>query len=536
MAKDSDDGGDIAHQYGREYCRHVLRSARRVVRRVVRRWPTSQVESARLPRHHLVSERVVSDGPDGQVFEQVEGPFTDYRRVVEVRDDGAGPEVVDTTTYRLDIPWFGWLFRWPVRHALGQHRAGTGTPPAWAPPDRLTSRHVLVLGLLAAVSMPAAFVNTLFTQTVNFAADDFGIGERAQGVAGVVVRFGIVLALPFAVLADRIGRRRMIVLLAWLAPLLASLGSLAPNFWVLTASQTIARPLGLALDLLIAVAAAEEMPRNSRAYAVSVLAMASGLGAGIAVMSLPLADLGPAGWRFVYLVALVWLTAAVTASRKLTETPRFQHLVETHHVGDSRIDVRRFAIVAGVAFLANVFIAPASFFQNRYLDDVRGYSAAGISAFTLTTATPASIGFVLGGRLADTAGRRRVLAFSIPLATSGLVLSFVVGGVVMWIAAFVGGLLAGIAYPAFSVYRTEMFPTGRRGRAGGLVVAAALVGGSVGILVAGDLVDRGWSYGRTMGVLALAQVVTAAIVFVTYPETAHRTLEEINPEDAALDA
>ncbi|MEZ5249275.1 MAG: hypothetical protein R2713_08705 [Ilumatobacteraceae bacterium] len=103
----------------------------------------------------------MSDGPDGQVFEQVEGPFTDYRRVVEVRDR-AGPEVVDTTTYRLDIPWFGWLFRWPVRHALGQHRAGTGTPPAWAPPDRLTSRHVLVLGLLAAVSMPAAFVNTLF--------------------------------------------------------------------------------------------------------------------------------------------------------------------------------------------------------------------------------------------------------------------------------------------------------------------------------------------------------------------------------------
>ena len=192
----------------------------------------------------------------------------------------------------------------------------------------------------------------------------------------------------------------------------------------------------------------------------------------------------------------------------------------------------KIAIIAGVAFLANLFIAPASYFQNRYLDDVRGYSAAAISIFTLTTATPASIGFVLGGRLADTAGRRRVLATSIPLATTGLVLSFTFGGVVMWIAAFVGGLLAGIAYPAFSVYRTEMFPTGRRGQAGGLIVASALIGGSLGLLLAGFLVDRGWSYGATMAVLATAQVVTATIVFVTYPETAHKTLEEINPEDA----
>ena len=81
---------------------------------------------------------------------------------------------------------------------------------------------------------------------------------------------------------------------------------------------------------------------------------------------------------------------------------------------------------------------------------------------------------------------------------------------------------AGIAFPAFSVYRTELFPTGRRGQAGGLIVAMALVGGSLGLLLAGFLIDRGWSYGSTMGLLALAQVVTAVVVFTTYPETAHR--------------
>ena len=67
--------------------------------------------------------------------------------------------------------------------------------------------------------------------------------------------------------------------------------------------RRIGRPLGLALDFLVAVVAAEEMPRNSRAYAVSVLAMASGLGAGVAVMALPLADISAGSWRLVYLVA-----------------------------------------------------------------------------------------------------------------------------------------------------------------------------------------------------------------------------------------
>ena len=110
-------------------------------------------------------------------------------------------------------------------------------------------------------------------------------------------------------------------------------------------------------------------------------------------------------------------------------------------------------------------------------------------------------------------------------------MSFVVGGWPMWVAAFLGGLIGGMAYPAFAVYRTELFPTGRRGQAGGMLAAMALVGGSLGLIVAGQLLDRGWSYGAVMGLLACGQVVSAIIVFATYPETAHRSLEEINPED-----
>ncbi len=132
--------------------------------------------------------------------------------------------------------------------------------------------------------MSSAFVSTLFTQTVSFAGDDFGVSDSAIGVAGSLVRAGIVLVLPMAVLADRRGRR-IVVAVAVAAPLVTALGAFAPTFPFLVATQAIGRPLGLVLDFMIAVVAAEEMPRNSRAYAVSVLALASGLGAGVAIVA-----------------------------------------------------------------------------------------------------------------------------------------------------------------------------------------------------------------------------------------------------------
>jgi MFS family permease len=363
---------------------------------------------------------------------------------------------------------------------------------------------------------------------VKFAADDFGVGNSGVGVAGSIVRAGIVLALPAAVLADRVGRKRVVTVVAWAAPITTACGALAPSFPTLVATQTVGRPLGLALDFLVAVVAAEEMPRNSRAYAVSVLAMASGFGAGIAVIALPLADIGESSWRFIYLIALVWLVVAVDIARRLPETTRFAR----PHTIAPPLDRRRFGTLALVALAANFFIAPASFFQNSYLEDARGFSAAQISWFTLSTATPAGIGLIIGGRIADVRGRRHVLAIALPLATTLAVGSFAVNGVPMWFSAFGAGFIGGIAYPALAVYRAELFPTGNRGRAAGLLTAAALIGGIGGLLLSGQLLDAGWPHGRVMALLALAQVVVVITVIVSYPETAHRELEELNPEDA----
>ncbi len=507
-------------------------------RTITRRWPDTPAERVRLgaPRDDLVLESPAAEvdaddsgETDRWRFAQYDGPFSDYERTVD-REDA---ELVETTRYRAVIPWFGWLFRWPVGRVIarrGSHRAW------WAPPDRLDPTQVLVIGLLAAASMSAAFVNTLFTQTVNFAADDFGVSDTGIGIAGAVVRAGIVIALPAAVIADRIGRRRVIIAVAWIAPLVSVLGALAPSFAVLTATQTIARPMGIALAFLVGVVASEEMPRNSRAYAVSILAMAAGFGAGVAVLSLRLADLGEGGWRYVYVVGAIWCLVALDLSRRLPETRRFTaHHVATPAGRSPRLNRKRLALLAGVAFAGSVFVAPASFFQNRYLTDVRDFTGGMIGIFSIAVGTPAGLGLILGGRFADTSGRRRLIAITLPLGTAFIVGAFAFGGPALWAFALIGGILSSASYPALAVYRTELFPTGNRSRATSMVTAASLIGGIGGLILTGSLLDDGWSYAAVMGTLAIGQVIVTVLVVLYYPETAHQELEALNPEDDPID-
>ena len=90
-----------------------------------------------------------------------------------------------------------------------------------------------------------------------------------------------------------------------------------------------------------------------------------------------------------------------------------------------------------------------------------------------------------GGRIADRTGRRVLGAVCVVAGTALILVSFGVPGWPMWISALVGGIVLGGAVPALGVYRSEVFSTGNRSFSGYLVTAIALVGGSIGLLVAG---------------------------------------------------
>ena len=487
------------------------------------------------PRTDLLREREAAapfgNGAGEHCFEAVEGPVRDYRRTVTVTPlDADRASVVQTVDFTLALPYFWWLFVPPFKHAL--RRPGRDRAPWWAPPAVLDARGASVLGSLALVAVVVGYLNTLFTQTIPFAGEEFGSGNSAEGVAGAVVRIGGLMALCVAATADRRGRRAVLLLSAAAGCSLAVTGALAPSLAWLTGSQVLARGFATALLLLVAIVAAEEMPAGTRAYAVSLLAMASGLGAGLCVMSLPLADLGSRGWRLLYVLPALALPAVASVRRRLPESKRF---VARHAKAEIAGHGGRLWLLAVAGLLTNVFIAPLSQFGNRFLRSELDFSGGKIGLFSVVTATPAGLGIVVGGRLADVRGRRRVGGVSLAVGTVLTVFMFFTEGWPVWAWAVAGKIVSEASLPALAVYGPELFPTSLRGRANGIMAVTALTGSAIGLVAAGVLADQFGRIGPAMAILAVAPVVVGILVLTRFPETAGLELEELNPEDRTPD-
>jgi hypothetical protein len=271
------------------------------------------------PRDDVVAEAAAGDG----AFTAREGPVTRYERRVEVLGpEGGGVRVRETFRFHLAVPYWRPLLLIGFRHAL-RHPPAAGRQPWWAPPGRLDARAATVLSALCLLSVVVGFLGTLLTQTITFAAEEFGADDRAQGTVLAAVRIGVVVSLAAMALADRHGRRPVLIGTVGASCLLAATGALAPSLFWLGTSQTLARGCSIAAGLLLTIVAAEEVAAGSRAYAVSLLAMTAGLGAGVAVWLLPLADLGVGAWRVIYLVPLLAVLALPGVARRLPESRRF---------------------------------------------------------------------------------------------------------------------------------------------------------------------------------------------------------------------
>jgi putative MFS transporter len=472
-------------------------------------------------------------------FGASEGPFRTYRRTVSVAADGSGTNRVEQTIdFWLGIPVWGWVFARPVTTRLRRLPEVDAPPrtPWWMPPDRFDLRQSTVLGALCGLSLIAGYLGTLLTQTITYASTEFDASDTAQGVTLAVVRVGVVGSLVLVGLADRRGRRSMLLWSATLACVFTATGALSPGLIALGASQTVARGLSTALAVLIGIVAVEEMPGGSRAYSVSVLAMTGALGAGSAVIAASISDQSVYAWRLLYVLPLFFLFAVRWVSRHLPETRRYlQHEFDQPEPVDERTarsHRRRFALLAASGFLTALFTAPASSFLNEFLRTERGFSSAKVSLFTIATNTPGGIGIVVGGHLADTRGRRIVGAVGLLGGVGATVLMFLAMGAPMWLLSSVGAIVGAATVPALGVYGPELFPTGLRGRANAGLTVLAVAGSSIGLIAAGVLSDSLGGFGSTMAVLAIGPAIVAVLVLTLYPETAHLELEEINPEDA----
>jgi predicted MFS family arabinose efflux permease len=445
-------------------------------------------------------------------------------------------------SYRLPIPYFAFLWApWVARRARQVERAAdAGLPlptdtPWWAPPEPIDARASESLAALCLITLLWSYGGgplSLLSLTLPYAADVYSVDNQGLATGLAVVRAGVLLALLLGPLADRFGRRRLVISAACVHCVVAGALGLAPSFDLYVAGHLVLRCIDTALGIAIAVLVAEIVSAGSRAVALSLVGLAAGGGIVLAVMSLPLASAGRAGFASVYLLQLLAIPAILHAARHIAESPRFlRHAGESHRYRDvlGGIYRRRLALIGGTTFLAAAFTAPTLEFTTRYLHDAHGFSALEIVIFLAVTGLPSFPMLLLGGRLADITSRKGV---GIPLvAASALAYAgfYLASSWLIWPLALLGAMLGAAGGAALAPYRSELFATRIRSEAQTLTLAMGVTGSATGLAIVG-LLSGPLGLGPSIALLAGLPLVGLAVVALAFPETARRELEETSGE------
>ncbi|MEX1008392.1 MAG: MFS transporter [Acidimicrobiia bacterium] len=492
------------------------------------------------------------------------GPFTAVPFEGTTLEARVTPVEGGATTLALEargsyvVPFFGWFVglqanlaaRSELRYLVDRVRAhldGAGSPSRprrWpiVPPVPFTTEQAARLAALALVALVANFCGGLLTQNADAVTDTFHKSDAALGFALAITRFGVLVSLVVIALADRFGRRRLILVALAGACVANAISGLAPSFEVFTGAQLFTRAFVNACLVVAGIAAVEEAPEGARAFATAMFALALGAGIAFTVIFLPLADLGDYGWRISFLVSAGALLVLPVIARQLQETRRYVTLTrQAVRRGRLRevfapVYRARFVLLGLVAFLTNVFIAPSSQLTNRYLTHAHDFSNSDVAGFrAITLGLPGLIGVLLAGRLAETRGRRPVTIVGLLLATGFQMAFFLASGdALLWIAPTIAIVAAACAGLALGTLDAELFPTEVRGTSNGFLLVAGVAGSAVGLVLATQLRDVMGGLGPAIAICGVPTLIAAVLLVPRLPETVARRLDDVSPTEAEI--
>jgi MFS family permease len=446
-------------------------------------------------------------------------------------------------SYRLAIPYFGLIWRPLVaRRARRIERAAAlGEPlpadrPWWAPPEPLDQGAQVTLAVAALFTAVYSYGGGslgLLSLTLPAASETYGAGDDTLAVGLAVVRVGVLGALLVGTLADRLGRRRVIVWAVLAHCVLTATIGLAPSIGLYFGGHVLLRFVDTALAIGLAVIVMERVAAGSRAIALALLALASGIGIGLAALALPLAAAGRGGFALAYGLQLLAVPLVLHAARRLPESPRYlRHARERHgyrEVLRGRY-LRRLAVVGGTALLAAAYVAPALEFITQYLDDEVGLTPVETVVFLATLGLTAGPGLIVGGLLADLRSRRAVAIPALAAALAALAGFYAAGAPWIWILGPLFALLGTAGGSAVGPYGSELFPTRMRAAAQALILALTILGSAAGLLAVGALSDA-LSLGDAIALMGVCGAVAVALFAALFPETARIELEVTSGEE-----
>jgi MFS family permease len=367
-------------------------------------------------------------------------------------------------------------------------------------------------------------------------ADQAGLSGTELGVGLAVLRIASLGGLPLSGLADRVGRRSMLVATCTLGLVFTTLAAFSPGYWWFVVIFALGRPLLSATNAIAQVVAAEETASSDRAKAIALIAAGYGVGSGLTAV-IDGVWKNSLGFRGLFALAVVPLAAIFFIRRWLVEPGRFAIAAAAvaHPVpvfGAIRPLYRgRLLTVASIVFAVAMVAGPANSFLFVYAHNVLGVSGDQTAAMVTVAAAFGLSGLLLGRVLADRVGRRLTGAVALTAVALTGILTYSGSRTGLFVGFELAVLSASTFAPAAGALVNELFPTAVRASVAGWNVAASVAGAVVGLLAFGAIADVGDRFAFGAAVTFLPAVLATGL-FALLPETRGREPEDLWPDVA----
>jgi len=383
-----------------------------------------------------------------------------------------------------------------------------------------------------------------FTMAINgiaapWIAKGFGLGESGIARLYTWISFSAIGALVLARLADRVGRRRVLLWCMTLTPLAAFAAAVSFSMPVFVLCEIVMYACIAATLAASVVVLAEELPIAQRSTGQSFGGLAVGLGGGLCLILMPILDHAGYSWRWLLVVSAAGLVAMPALAWRLPESRRWADAAARgktqgrrfYEVFGSRYRRRAIPILGCFLFtsIANTATTSWSYFHGV---SVVGLSATAASLMMLVGGGASMLGFPLGAWTSERFGRvPTVVTFNILAAAGGL---FFYWGPPGWCGVPTVWLAVGFCWFMSAVNAvtvggnsagTELFPTALRGTMIGWftligAIAAVIAQGAIALLA-----ERCGGLSVIVGYLGLLSLPSAVVFGVSIQETRGLSLE-----------
>ena len=376
-------------------------------------------------------------------------------------------------------------------------------------------------------------------------SESFQLGGAGLAALYAWISVSAIGGLVLARLADRVGRRRVLLWCLMVTPLGALGAALATSLVLFAVCEVL---LYAAISATVSgsvVMLAEALPVERRAKGQSYGGLAMGFGSGWCVVGMPLlADAGYS-WRWLLAVTVAGVIGVPFIARLMPESERWQHAAAS---GATRATTwttlldpryRRRAIPISVCvLLGSIGGMAANNWSYYHAVSQVGLSAGATSTMVLVGGGIGAAGFPLAAWAAERLGRVPTIVTAGLLGSAGAVWFYwgppsQLGQPVLWLGAAycLFSVAANSVIVAGNAAVTELFPTAVRGTMVGWLSLLIAVGSVTAQATMAVLAGPLGGLSNVVGYLALLGVPSALLFGFFIEETRGLSLEVAAKED-----